>query len=46
MDKEKMTPPEPEIFAATCTAELPESATGLIKGTWTTGQGTGSDVDD
>ena len=37
---------ETEIFARSCAVQLPESANGLIKGTWTTSQGSGSDVDD
>lgn len=47
VDKERVDiQPETEIFAAACAIELPESAEGLTKGTWTTGTGTGSDVDD
>lgn len=37
---------EAEIFAAACGIELPTSAEGLTDGTWTSGSGTGSDVDD
>ncbi len=34
---------EAEVFAATCAVESPAEAT---RGSWSTGQGTGSDPDD
>lgn len=37
---------EPEVFAVACATELPDSVEGLADGTWTSGSGTGSDVDD
>lgn len=36
---------EPELFASLCAVELPADVPG-IKATWTTSQGSGSDLDD